>query len=143
LEILQLTYSSISTKRMLTPDLYSILRTSRRNNQKNKITGLLIYSGDTFLQYLEGPKTSVHILFEKISQDNRHSEVNVLAEEKCSTRIFPKWEMAYSAPTTRDLANWIGLRNTTSIDEILNKLEDNPVLVREALNLAPILDPLF
>ena len=48
---------------------------------------------DIYLQLLEGPKYEVNLTFEKISNDDRHLEIELLLKEYCNKRIFPGWNM--------------------------------------------------
>ena len=68
-------------------------RTYRNYNKKNNITGALVCRDDIYLQLLEGPKYEVNLTFEKISNDDRHLEIELLLKEYCNKRIFPGWNM--------------------------------------------------
>lgn len=71
-----------------------ILRTGRKNNVRNGITGLLIQDPGRFLQYLEGTEEQVEQTFARISNDRRHSAIVMLKSGYIGRRQFPKWEMA-------------------------------------------------
>lgn len=73
--------------------LSGLLIDSRENNEKHNITGSLICRADIYLQMLEGPKKKVSEVFEKIKQDDRHLEVEVLSEGPIKERLFPNWAM--------------------------------------------------
>lgn len=73
----------------------SILGVSRRNNERSGITGLIIYSDTSFLQFLEGPHAAVEALFSKIKHDARHRGVIVVLRLAVEQRSFPDWSMAY------------------------------------------------
>ena len=73
--------------------LSGLLIDSRENNERNDITGSLICRADIYLQMLEGPKKKVLAIFEKIKQDDRHLEVDVLSEGAVEERLFPNWAM--------------------------------------------------
>jgi len=88
-------YTSSSTKNFEDNELEEILEKSRINNQKKDVTGLLIVKGRTFLQCLEGEKDNVLSIYEKISNDERHTNIIDLYEEDIDERLFPKWSMGY------------------------------------------------
>ncbi len=88
-------YTSSATKIFEDKELEEILEKSRINNQKKEVTGLLIVKGRTFLQCLEGEKDDVLSIYEKISNDERHTNIIDLAEEDIDERLFPKWSMGY------------------------------------------------
>jgi hypothetical protein len=121
----QLIYVSLAQKKMLKSDLYIILRKARKNNEHSDVTGLLVYSDEYFIQVLEGKKEVVKNLFKKISEDTRHSDIQILEERETSERAFLNWKMAYSTPSLRDLANWSGLKNATNINQVMKGLQQN------------------
>ncbi len=88
-------YTSSATKIFEDKELEEILEKSRTNNQKKEVTGLLIVKGRTFLQCLEGEKDDVLSIYEKISNDERHTNIIDLFEEDIDERLFPKWSMGY------------------------------------------------
>jgi hypothetical protein len=73
--------------------LDNILLYSRRNNERDDITGALICRHEMYLQFLEGPKEKIVALFDRICTDGRHLEVSLLLSEDCSERLFPGWSM--------------------------------------------------
>ena len=50
----QIIYISSAAKKMDDDDLLDILKTSRENNKKNDISGMLLYDNGSFIQVLEG-----------------------------------------------------------------------------------------
>ncbi|MDT8407469.1 MAG: EAL domain-containing protein [Methylococcales bacterium] len=76
-------------------DLTQILAKARRFNRSVGITGYLLYLGDAFLQYLEGPEDAVLALYEHICHDPRHYDVVVLAQGCVSRRLFIDWSMGF------------------------------------------------
>jgi hypothetical protein len=71
----------------------SILEQSRRNNPRLGVTGLLCYSGDVFIQVLEGGRDAVCELFNEIVRDERHSNVRILLFDEIPARKFGGWTM--------------------------------------------------
>jgi len=72
-----------------------MLEQARRLNQENDITGCLLYYQGEFLQYLEGEKVKVLTLYNKIEEDIRHSQVELLSQNEIFERVFVNEEMAY------------------------------------------------
>ena len=89
-------YLSSVTTNFSNEDIISLLDLSRRNNEVNEITGLLLYSDGNFLQIIEGKKKPLEKLFKKISLDSRHKNIIKVFHGKVSTRNYPKWKMAFS-----------------------------------------------
>jgi hypothetical protein len=81
-------------------EITQILRSARKNNTKENITGALMFSSDYFAQILEGPHDKVLTLFEHIQQDNRHSEMVMLNFSSTDNRLFAEWAMAYVGEET-------------------------------------------
>ena len=75
------------------PMLNGILADAKTYNPDNHITGALICREDIFMQLLEGPKDNILYTYNKILNDDRHLNINLLVEEKCKQRIFPDWYM--------------------------------------------------
>jgi hypothetical protein len=76
-------------------EVQSILAASQRNNPRLELTGALIFNTGVFAQVLEGPSDSVEATFEKIQQDRRHGDVQVLAFDQVDDRVFGKWSMGF------------------------------------------------
>ena len=75
-----------------------ILLASRRNNDRDCITGLLYADGRRFLQVLEGPQDAVERAFARISADPRHCAIVVLSRRAVEAREFGDWAMAHRTP---------------------------------------------
>jgi hypothetical protein len=78
--------------------LNSILVMSKRENAQRGITGALICRPDRYLQYLEGPTNQIDANYHKIRQDDRHIDIQLLAEGTRSTRLFSEWAMRDDPP---------------------------------------------
>src|SRR4051812_16028180 len=93
--MIQLVYLS-STRRLLsTADLLSILTSSRRNNTRDGITGVLLYKSGSVIQVLEGDAGRVHALFEVIKKDRRHHQVTLIYDKPIAHRNFADWAMGF------------------------------------------------
>lgn len=90
-----LIYVSTAVRLLDNNELLEILRTSRKNNIENNVTGLLLYKEGNFLQILEGEEADVKFIFEKIKKDTRHTDIIIIFEEPTETREFDNWQMAF------------------------------------------------
>jgi hypothetical protein len=71
-----------------------IIATSRRWNPARGITGLLVFGGGIFFQWLEGPRDNVIELMATIKTDARHENIVMLSTtEEVRERLFPEWDM--------------------------------------------------
>lgn len=75
-------------------DTASILATSRRNNARDGLTGLLYADGRRFLQALEGNQLPLERTLERITADPRHRAVVILSCRDIAAREFGEWAMA-------------------------------------------------
>ena len=73
--------------------LLQLAKSSAKNNKGGNITGLLLLSGESFLQVLEGPADKVNQLYLKITRDKRHEDVTLLSYEQTGQRYFSEWSM--------------------------------------------------
>jgi len=80
-----------------------IVESARRNNSKNEITGMLLYSAGHFMQVLEGDPAAVKATFDVIRQDPRHDSIFILDELRVGRREFGAWSMGYHQVTSLEL----------------------------------------
>lgn len=91
----QLVYYSDATKAFQPDDLVALLNVSIKNNQSQGITGCLLYGKGKFIQLLEGPEEKVKALYEKISVDPRHDNIQLVTEMLVNDKLFPDWSMGF------------------------------------------------
>ena len=91
--LVRLMYASRATDKINPEALNAILRKSTANNPATGVTGVLCFSGSIFLQVLEGGRSQVSTLYNKISRDPRHHEVVLLSYEEIGERSFAGWAM--------------------------------------------------
>jgi hypothetical protein len=91
--LVRLLYASKTSHAIDQIGLDQILQGCRRNNPTLGITGVLCYGNNVFLQLLEGGRAEVNQLYNTISRDPRHQEVQVLLFEEISERCFGGWTM--------------------------------------------------
>lgn len=89
----QITYISTVAKGTTEDDLRAILASSRRNNARVGITGLLLHDGKRFLQVLEGESAPLREALVRIKADRRHLGVVILSERDVAAREFGPWAM--------------------------------------------------
>jgi hypothetical protein len=136
----RLVYVSSATVPFSKTDLVNLLDTSRRNNMRRNVTGMLLYKDGDFLQLIEGERQQVKDLFEHIKQDPRHENTIVIDEEDTEGRIFNDWSMGFrdlSDPEVHKLPGYSQYMNTPLVAESLAK---HPSV---ALELLSMFKPLF
>jgi hypothetical protein len=70
---------------------------ARLANQQAGITGLLVFDGMRFCQQIEGPRKAVLALIERIRQDPRHVDVEILHHAPLAQRRFQRFSLGYAA----------------------------------------------
>ncbi len=91
----QLIYVSSAAYLFSLNELAALLETSRANNTRSGITGLLLYKDGNFIQALEGEEEPVQRLHDKIGRDPRHHGMLTLLQGTIATRQFPNWSMGF------------------------------------------------
>ena len=103
-------------------ELTAIVMQSRRFNHAHGITGFLTWRNGYYFQALEGPVPAVDSLYQKIADDDRHSQItDVWNEYGVQDRIFSGWRLKlWSASLTCSEVNrYIRLheRHFANLDE--------------------------
>ncbi len=117
-----LVYVSYSSKPMFEEDLRHILEVSSRDNAKANITGMLLYLQGRFIQILEGSKNDIEKLYDKIIQDPRHKNPQIILEGRVVKRNFSNWNMGFKR---LDLNEFTELSGFQDPDEFFTKNDIN------------------
>ena len=95
-KILQLIYTSVLSPSSSISEVSSIIRTSRTRNFSFGITGVLLFDGQQFCQYIEGEPNQVNTLSENIKKDSRNDDFKVLYSNTVEDmRRFSNWRAGY------------------------------------------------
>jgi hypothetical protein len=78
--------------------LHELTRVSQARNGREGITGLMLYDNEHFFQWLEGPPANVNRVMQSISNDSRHTDVQVLNAQPLPSRRFGGWSMKLATP---------------------------------------------
>jgi len=97
----ELIYISVADNALTPADIKLILETSKINNAKQNITGLLCFDGQRFLQIFEGPKDTIKDLYQTVAQDSRHKDIELIHFDDIETRTFHSWQMAFKGAPER------------------------------------------
>ncbi len=127
-EFSQLIYTSVLRTPTPISEVTSIIRTSRARNLDFGITGVLLFDGQYFCQYIEGEPQGVSTLASNIRRDVRHTDFKLIySGTVAGVRRFSSWRAGYppelspealskifTAPDDSVLASFMQL--TTSFD---------------------------
>ena len=116
----QLAFASRARPGLRSSETSDIIATSRSNNARDAITGVLLYSGQSFLQIVEGPDTTVGALWRRLAIDDRHRGLVTLFELAERDRWFDGWRAGYLAEQqlAPSLARWRALAPSLPADEV-------------------------
>lgn len=101
-------YISEQSSIMSESDLVALLNTSRVNNKRLGITGVLIYFNGIFTQYFEGAEEAVNELYSHISKDTRHRNIKELLSGHHPERYYSDWTMAYRSLNENEISSILG-----------------------------------
>jgi hypothetical protein len=93
--LVRLMYASRAAATVDAEAMSAILRKSKEHNPRLGVTGVLCYcaNANIFLQVLEGGRSPVSGLYNRIAQDPRHHDVALLSYEEIGERNFSSWSM--------------------------------------------------
>lgn len=98
-----LTYVSSARSLWALEELEELLTAARAWNEPRGLTGMLLYSGGNFIQFVEGADGMVSDVFARISADTRHRGLLVLLDHQVTERSFPDWTMGFRGAGPGDL----------------------------------------
>lgn len=93
MELETIAYVSRATRALGQQELDAIVRVSDRNNQRDGITGALVYDGGVFAQVLEGAPEALQRTVQRIARDDRHRDLRIVHEAPIGERAFGRWTM--------------------------------------------------
>ncbi|GAA1912218.1 BLUF domain-containing protein [Nocardioides hwasunensis] len=102
--VLTLTYTSSATHLMSVGQLVELIEQIRPKNARLGVTGLLLYSGGTVMQTLEGDADVVGELLDVIAADPRHTGMQVVDRRYVDERAFSTWSMGFRNVSSREVA---------------------------------------
>jgi hypothetical protein len=91
--LVRLMYASRALPTVDQEALLAILRQCKNRNPEQGITGVLCYSDGIFLQVLEGGRSAVNALYNRIVADTRHTQVELMTYSEIGERRFAGWSM--------------------------------------------------
>lgn len=101
IEIYSLLYVSqcLVAPQCIEEQIEEIVARSRKRNAVLGITGCLVFTGKSFAQILEGPKSHVEEVMASIERDPRHAQIDVLEKAVLKVRRCSDWSLGYFGPS--------------------------------------------
>ena len=116
--IYKLIYTSKAAPGTTDSILEDILASANKNNGALGISGVLLFFDNSFIQLLEGDRDTVMALYNKIKDDPRHSDCDLMFEEYQDDRVFGDWRMAYVPLDQESARKLCGNMDVTSVDQL-------------------------
>ena len=98
-------YCSQATSDVSPDELVALLELSRANNERAGLSGMLLYSSQSFLQLLEGEEEALHATYARILADDRHMNLRMLLNADVTAPMFPDWTMGFEHVDDEELAD--------------------------------------
>lgn len=94
-QLTAIVYVSAATWLMDVPELEAFLLEIRAVNEEHGVTGVLLYSEGSFMQYFEGTGQSIDYVYQRIKASRRHKHLIEMVHEPIERRLFADWHMAF------------------------------------------------
>ncbi len=114
--LVRLMYASRALPSVTQDELIAILRKSKATNPGAGITGVLCYSQGIFLQVLEGGRSAVNKLYNRVAADPRHTDVELMIYEEIGERRFAGWSMGQVNMARLNPALMLKYSETSTLD---------------------------
>ncbi len=112
-------------------ELDALVQRAAAFNLEAGVTGVLLFDGVSFLQYIEGPEEGVERAYSRILASAFHSEIVELGRGTVGGRLLPYWSMHWLLADPTQLrsvarADWTGFvrssdpssRRSTAMDRL-------------------------
>lgn len=87
--LFQKVYTSTSVSKISADELNSLIELASKNNAQNEVTSILLFTGVSYLQLLEGNKDKVNQTYQTIIQDRKHSAHLIVCQREVQQRAYP------------------------------------------------------
>ena len=139
--LVRLMYASRAAAALEHTDLQAIVRQSKTHNAEHGITGVLCSSEGNFLQVLEGGRSAINALYNRIVTDTRHQQVELLRYEEISERRFAGWSMGQVNMARLNRALLLKYAETATLDPFAVSGSVSMALLEELVATASIVGP--
>jgi hypothetical protein len=125
--LVRLMYTSRAVAAFDADGMQALLKKSKAHNAAAGVTGLLCCSGGIFLQVLEGGRSQVNALYNRIAADPRHTDVVLLSYAEITERKFAGWALGQVSQARLNPALLLKYSETATL---------NPCAVSSAVSMA-------
>ena len=86
-------YRSMAARDLDRPEFLRLVYHARMANEREGLSGVLLFADHHFLQVLEGEPSALMATFAAIRSDPRHFAVELLDERSVAAPLFARWRM--------------------------------------------------
>jgi hypothetical protein len=139
--LVRLMYASRAADSLSPEGIAAILKTSTAHNPSVGVTGVLCFSGEIFLQVLEGGRAQVSALYHRIAHDPRHRDVTLLSYEEIGERNFSGWAMGQVNMNQLNPALLLKYSDAAKLDPFAVSGKASMALLNELVATASVMCP--
>lgn len=92
-DLFRITYLSTVMGDPKTLNIEELTKQCQQNNRLHGVSGILLWSGRSFFQVIEGKQRVLEGLMENIEADARHDDVLILERRPIDYFLFTEWSM--------------------------------------------------
>ena len=133
--ILRLTYISRYNTDNPKGEVTRILTQAQQNNERNGITGALVFNHNYFLQSIEGARPVINELLRKLVKDDRHYALQVIECREVELRHWSKWSMKYLIPSDENKGLALKFSTGTQFNPYLMNINQIMMLIETLSDL--------
>jgi methanogenic corrinoid protein MtbC1 len=131
-------YRSRAVRSLASPDLHALTEVAQSRNTREAVTGLMLYDGGSFFQWLEGPAEGVGRVMNSIRRDPRHTDIEVLNDAAVPSRRFSDWSMKLATPGSMAVAASPDVLKAPAaiVEDLRHRPEAAPVLLVKLVEMS-------
>ncbi|RZK32094.1 MAG: BLUF domain-containing protein [Hymenobacter sp.] len=114
-----LIYLSQATRPLSAKALTYLLDQARQANERQHLTGALIYRNKRFIQLLEGEQAVLEQAYARITRDPRHQHLCKVADYPVAARRFAEWPLAFQSLSPAQFTHLAGYLAPTPVRQRL------------------------
>ncbi|MCG7625260.1 MULTISPECIES: BLUF domain-containing protein [Bacteria] len=123
-------YVSTASQDLTAHQIADIAGTCHRNNRKAGLTGMLLAHQGRFLHILEGDEAAIRRRAQKIQDDPRHRDFEVLQAREIQMRAFTDWVFVHETPEALPLLGGENIAPLRALLPINSALRGRDLTVR-------------
>ena len=128
-----LVYHSRAVELLSDSDLDCVITSAQARNQREGVTGVMIYDRGRLMQWLEGPSAGLQRVWQSIRHDRRHTGISLLGQSIAAVRVFGSSAMTFALRKGSASAERSGYRAihlpTGLIDALFERPESAPAVL--------------